>query len=94
MRKPQRDANEHAIVDALRQCGCLVQHLQQGDGVPDLLVCTPGGRLVLLEVKDGHKQPSRRALTPAQKDWHAQWARAPLFVVDNVVDAINATGDT
>jgi hypothetical protein len=84
----KRDANEREIVDALRAAGHLVQHLEQGAGVPDLLVCA-GGRLVLLEVKDGPK----KKLTPAQVKWHAQWAGAPLFVVDSVSAALAAVAD-
>jgi hypothetical protein len=84
----KRDANERDIVDALRAAGHLVQHLEQGAGVPDLLVCA-GGRVVLLEVKDGPK----KRLTPAQEKWHAQWAGAPLFVVDSVSAALAAVGD-
>jgi hypothetical protein len=84
----KRDANEREIVEALRAAGHLVQHLEQGAGVPDLLVFA-GGRLVLLEVKDGPK----KKLTPAQVKWHAQWAGTPLFVVDSVSAALAAVGD-
>lgn len=84
----KRDANEREIVEALRAAGHLVQHLDQGAGVPDLIVLA-GGRLVLLEVKDGPK----KKLTPAQVKWHAQWAGAPLFVVDSVDAALAAVAD-
>lgn len=81
------DANHAAIVDRLRAMGCLVQSLAAiGGGVPDLLVCLPDGRLRLVEVKDGAKSASRRALTPAQASWHAQWSRAPVTVVTGVFD--------
>ena len=84
----KRDANEKAIVETLRKCGFLVQHIDQGGGVPDLLVCA-GGRVVLLEVKDGPK----KKLTPAQQKWHAQWEGAPVFVVDSIESALAAVAD-
>lgn len=95
MRTPQRDANEAVIVEALRAAGHLVQHLQQGDGVPDLLVAVAGPRtigltLVLLEVKDGAKKPSAQKLTADQVRWHQQWARAPLHIVNSVEQALAA----
>lgn len=84
----KRDANEKAIVETLRKCGFLVQQIDQGGGVPDLLVCA-GGRVVLLEVKDGPK----KKLTPAQQKWHAQWEGAPVFVVDSIESALAAVQD-
>jgi hypothetical protein len=102
MRTPQRDANERAIVEALRAAGHLVQHLQQGDGVPDLLVLAGNAppaewhgprRLVLLEVKDGAKPPSAQKLTADQVRWHQQWFRAPLHIVNSVEQALAAVGN-
>jgi hypothetical protein len=98
MRTPQRDSNERAIVEALRAAGHLVQHLQQGDGVPDLLVGVAGPRtigltLVLLEVKDGAKPPSAQKLTADQVRWHQQWFRAPLHIVNSVEQALAAVRD-
>lgn len=84
----KRDANEKALVETLRKCGFLVQQIDQGGGVPDLLVCA-GGRVVLLEVKDGPK----KKLTPAQQKWHAQWEGAPVFVVDSIESALAAVAD-
>ncbi len=46
------DANQAQIVAELRQRGYLVKDLRKaGDGVPDLLVCRPGGPLYALEIK-------------------------------------------
>ncbi len=67
------DANQAAVVAALRAAGCSVQSLATvGAGCPDLLV---GWRGVnhLLEVKDGGKVPSARKLTADQVAWHARW---------------------
>ena len=50
-----------------------------GDGAPDLLVWAPLlGRLLLVEVKDGNKPPSKRELTADQRRFHAEW---PVCVV-------------
>lgn len=91
MRAANRDANEGDVIKALRAAGCLVQQITQGDGVPDLLVCTPRGRLLLIEVKDGAKPPSRQRFKPAQVTWHAIWSpRAPVFVCLSAADALAA----
>ena len=87
------DANHADIVATLRRIGCLVQDLSAvGKGVPDLLICCPNGRLVLLEVKDGTKPPSARELTPQQRAWHLSWRRAPLHVVTSAREALVACG--
>jgi len=89
-RSAKRDANEPEIIAALRAVGCLVQPLS-APGVPDLLVWSPWHRaLVLLEVKDGSKPASARKLTSDQVAWHKAWDGAPVFVVTNVDDAIEA----
>lgn len=85
------DENQPEIVNALRRCGCMVEILSRlGRGVPDLLVGTPRGWLILIEVKDGNKPPSERRLTEDQREWHERWRRYPLFVCENVRDALIA----
>jgi Holliday junction resolvase len=82
------DANQAAVVKALRRVGCSVQSLAAvGAGVPDLLVGR-NGRTFLLEVKDGSKVKSAQKLTPAQVDWHSTWKGAPVVVVSSVVEAL------
>lgn len=82
------DSNQAQVMRGLRAMGYRVEDLSQvGSGVPDLLVGTPCSRLVLLEVKDGAKPPSRRALTPDQQAWHLEWDRFPVFVVLSAEDA-------
>ena len=90
------DANQPAIVDALRRAGCKVQHLHTvGKGCPDLLVGR-NGNLWLMEVKDGAKPPSKRQLTKDEQIWHDLWAdvRATgrLVVVESVGEALEAVG--
>lgn len=95
MRRAARtDANHAEIVAALRSAGCWVMDLSAvGNGCPDLLVHGPvfPWSLALLEIKDGSKPPSRRALTPEQIKFHAG-CNAPLFVVNNVAEALAAVG--
>lgn len=87
------DENQAVIVDCLRRCGCRVEVLSRlGRGVPDLLVGTPRGLLILVEVKDGSRIPSARRLTPEQNSWHAEWRRFPIYVVSSVVEAVDAIG--
>lgn len=81
------DANHAVIVGGLRACGAKVLSLAAvGKGCPDLLVLHRG-QLRLLEVKDGRKPPSARALTPDQVAFHAEW---PVTVVKSVEEAICA----
>lgn len=86
------DANQPAIVAALRKMGCKVQSLAAiGKGVPDLLVMHRH-RLVLMEIKEPSKVPSKRVLRPLQAKWHAEWDGAPIAVVETAEEAFAALG--
>jgi len=90
-RAAKTDANQAAVVDALRKAGCSVTSLAAvGAGCPDLLVGR-AGRNFLLEVKDGTKPKSARVLTPAQVEWHRGWA-GEVVVVECPEDALWAVG--
>jgi hypothetical protein len=90
MRAARTDANQEAVVKALRAIGCKVYVSSSfGQGFPDLVVGFRG-RFVLLEVKDGSKPPSARKLTPDQVKFHADWTGLPLYVVDSIQAAIDA----
>lgn len=93
MRRAARTDRNHAeIVTALTEAGCRVQSLASvGGGVPDLLV-EVGGRLLLIEVKDGSKSPSRRKLTDEQQAWHEAWQGAPVYVIEDVGQAVECVG--
>lgn len=69
----KRDATEAAIVDALRQFGCVVIALSQ-PGIPDLLVRTPDGRAHVVECK-----APRGTRTPAQLKFLGIWGPVPLL---------------
>jgi Holliday junction resolvase len=95
MRRAARiDTNQPEIVDALRRAGCNVQPLHMvGKGCPDILA-SRGGRLVLMEIKDGAKPPSARKLTADEQAWHVLWddvrQSGALVVVESVSDALAA----
>lgn len=98
------DDNQAKIVAALRKRGHLVQSLASvGNGVPDLLVGVdptqrpvPGRTytlsgprtFVLLEVKDGRQPRNKRALTEAERTWHAAYKGWPVAVVECAEDAV------
>lgn len=93
MRQAARvDANQSAIVAALRQIGASVQPLHMiGKGCPDLLVGFRGVNFIL-EAKDGRKPPSARKLTPDEWKWHDEW-RGIVFIVYSPEDAVNVVND-
>jgi hypothetical protein len=92
MRAARTDANQVAIVEALRAVGAKVYVSSSfGQGFPDL-VCLYRGRLSLLEVKDGSKPPSAQKLTPEQVRFHAEWDGGPVHVVNSVEAALAAIG--
>lgn len=103
-RARRRDANEPAVVKALKARGCSVTRLD-GDGVPDLLVGV-NGMTLLVEVKrplgprggmhhDGH-EGSRGELTPDQVTWWDGWrGEMPTIVrteadVEQLVSVVKA----
>ena len=81
------DANQNAIVEALRKAGAVVRIISQGDGIPDLLVGYKGFT-ILMEVKDGDKVPSARKLTEAEQKFFDDWRGGMLVVVNSVEEAI------
>jgi hypothetical protein len=80
------DANQPDIVQALRKGGAKVWVL----GTPCDLLVGVRGRFRTLEVKDGTKPPSKRALTPDEQDYFdACRAHAlPHHVVTSVDEAV------
>jgi len=83
------DANQAAIVAALRAIGCRVFIASSfGKGFPDLVVAHPATGITLLEVKDGDKPPSARKLTKDQQVFHREWAGFRVYVICTVDEAI------
>ncbi len=86
-RRARVDANQPAIVRALRELGATVLHLHAvGHGCPDLLVGWKGSNF-LLEVKDPTKKPSQRQLTEDEKAIHLAW-QGQIAVVETAGEAI------
>jgi hypothetical protein len=88
------DANQPAIVEALRAIGASVLHLHTlGQGAPDILVGYRG-RNYLMEIKDGNKPPSRRRLTDDERIFFDGWL-GQVAIVENEQQAIDiVTGDS
>ena len=76
------DANQHAIVKALRWRGATVHLLhREGRGCPDLLVGFLGHNLLLeVKTKDGE-------LTPREAKWHDEW-RGQVDIVRTAHEAL------
>lgn len=87
------DANQTAVVDALRSVGALVAITSgAGDGFPDLVVGFRG-RVYPIEIKDGTLAPSDRRLTPQQVKFHREWA-GYCWLANSVEDALLIIGAT
>jgi hypothetical protein len=85
-RRGKIDANQHVIVQALRDVGATVLSIaNMGDGAPDLLVSFRGCNY-LMEVK----MPGK-GLTPDEIEWHNIW-RAHVYIVYSVDDSLKAIG--
>jgi hypothetical protein len=81
------DANQRAIVVALRDIGASVQSLATvGNGCPDILVGRDGQNW-LFEIKDPTKPPSGRRLTAKEDAWHCGW-RGQVAIVETADDAL------
>lgn len=88
MRAARTDANHAAIVAALRAIGCSVASTAKlGEGFPDLVVGYRGANW-LIEIKDGSKPPSARALTIDQQCFLAAW-RGQYAVITSAQQAID-----
>lgn len=106
-RAARRDANEPAIVEALRAAGASVEIIGEGEGRPDLMVGYRGNTFHL-EVKNplgprggksggGASRPGQGGdgvLTEAQRDWWAAWKGAPPVIVRTPAEALAAIGAT
>lgn len=83
-RRAKVDANQAAIVSALRKIGASVEPLHfAGRGIPDLLVGFRGVT-TLIEVKT-----EKGRLNALQTRWRDSW-RGSVYVVDCATDALAA----
>ena len=81
------DANQPAIVAALRGIGASVLHLHQLKNCFDLLVGYRG-RTFLMEVKDPAQPPSKRRLTPGEAEFRRTWRGTTYHIVHTEDEAI------
>lgn len=81
------DRNHKDVMDLARQLGCRVHSTHMvGDGFPDLVMLI-SGVVVLVEVKDGEKSPSKRRLTDMEQEFHDRWG--VVQIVESADDLIN-----
>ena len=75
------DDNHRFIRTVLRELGCVVEDLSDvGRGMSDLLVKTPGGTVLLVEVKNPDQPPSKRRLTPDETKVALRWGASYVVV--------------
>ncbi len=85
--KGRVDANQKEIVAALREAGCSVAITSGvGGGFPDIAVGLDGITW-LIEIKDGTKKPSEKALTRAEMKFHLGW-QGLVEIVESVEEAL------
>lgn len=86
MRKRGRvDDNQKAICECFRKLGASVVITSNiGDGMSDIVVGAHG-KSCLVEIKDGDKPPSARALTEDERRFHDNW-QGSIAVVENELD--------
>jgi hypothetical protein len=81
------DANQPAIVDALRKAGASVECLHRvGAGCPDIIAGFRGTDY-LLEIKVPGEKPN-----DLQSSWHLQWRGRRVAVVRTIAEALTAIG--
>jgi hypothetical protein len=90
--KGRVDGNHGDVVKALRDAGIgAVSTASVGDGFGDVVAGFRGVN-VLLEVKDGDKEPSKRRLTAAERAFHDTWP-GQIAVVETPEAAVVAVLD-
>ena len=81
------DDNQNELVALIRAMGVSVAITSAAhDGFTDLVIGF-GGVTVLVEVKDGSKEPARRKLTPQQVAFHGSFKGA-ITVIENEQQAV------
>lgn len=89
-RRCSKDKNHDEIVSALRAAGFPVLDTWRiGNGFPDAIVAAPGGRVVLIEIKNADYHYGRRGLNRVQRRWADEWQGEKPHVVHTAEEAIN-----
>lgn len=88
------DANQPAIVKALRDCGAVVMHASDSKMSGFDLLVAHRGALYVVEVKDGTKPPNKRALTKTEAQTCLELSRVGVryHVVESVSEALRVIG--
>jgi len=84
----KRDANHNEIVGVFEDMGATWLETSQLPGELDGVVGVAGIDQ-RVEIKDGDKSASRRALTIAEQDTFEEWRGRTPVVVETVQDAVN-----
>jgi hypothetical protein len=94
-RAARKDRNHGEIVRALRAAGCVVADVSGTACGCDVFVYAPRlDQTIAVEIKDGSKPPSARAMTPTELEMQRTWTSAGgrYEVVLSVVDALEVVG--
>jgi hypothetical protein len=69
------DDNQKTIVKYLRLHGWYILHTHPLKNACDL-ICVKNGLTIAVEIKDGAKTPSQRALSPGEAEFRDEWLAA------------------
>ena len=86
----RKDSNHAQILETLASLGwILLDTSRAGFGAPDA-IAVRAGRVAFIEIKDGRKPPSARALTPMEREVHDAFKAAgvPIVVLSTVDEAL------
>jgi hypothetical protein len=87
MKAAKADSNQKEIVQYFRKMGVDVFHTHTvGGGFPDVVLGYKGVNM-LVEIKDGSKPPSARALTKQERKFHAEWG-GDVQIVETLDDCL------
>jgi hypothetical protein len=93
----RQDQNHKAVFDALVSAGCVCTNTHMvGSGFPDICVGFRNDhghpRIILIEVKDGSKVPSKQKLTEDEQSWWNHWP-GDAYVVRSAREAVELVFD-
>ena len=78
------DSNQSEIVKTFRKLGWYVLIISQLKKCCDIIV-SKGGRTIAVEIKDGEKSPSQRALTEGEVKFREEW-QGEYALIESIED--------